>query len=258
MVAHPLCARWALFVDPVPQATQRCPAIRCRADSSVSGAWPEPAGRRRLPSVPTDLLLTDKTRETRDKLLRVARAVFEEDGFDVRERQPHRRAAPSVSRGTFYLYFESKEDIFRTLAEDDAGPGRRAAGPLDGADRPAARRSAARSPAFVVYYRGQRQDDGRPRAGGHLRPQLPVTAAGHAPGHRRAGRPVHQPACSAVAWSRPPSIPVRGDRPDRDGRPLRLRVARSSGRSSTRSRSVETLTRLWYQAIGGDMDAPDT
>jgi AcrR family transcriptional regulator len=100
--------------------------------------------------VPTDLLLTDRTRETRDKLLRIARGVFEEDGFDGASVSRIVEEA-NVSRGTFYLYFESKEDIFRTLAEtlltqvvelqrpgDDLPP------------RETIRRAIA---AFIVYYR---------------------------------------------------------------------------------------------------------
>ena len=67
--------------------------------------------------MPTDLLLTDRTRETRDRLLRVSRQVFEEDGFDGASISRIVEGA-NVSRGTFYLYFESKEDIFRTLAEE--------------------------------------------------------------------------------------------------------------------------------------------
>ena len=66
--------------------------------------------------MPTDLALTERTRETRDRLLRVAREVFEDDGFDGASISSIVEAA-GVSRGTFYLYFESKEDIFRTLAE---------------------------------------------------------------------------------------------------------------------------------------------
>jgi AcrR family transcriptional regulator len=50
-------------------------------------------------------------------LLRVAREVFEQDGFDGASVSRIVDEA-NVSRGTFYLYFESKEDIFRTLAED--------------------------------------------------------------------------------------------------------------------------------------------
>lgn len=66
--------------------------------------------------MPTDLQLTDRTRETRDKLLRTARSIFEEEGYDATSISAIVEAA-QVSRGTFYLYFQSKEDIFRTLAE---------------------------------------------------------------------------------------------------------------------------------------------
>ena len=65
--------------------------------------------------MPTDLVLTRRTQRTRDKLLRVARAVFEADGYDGASVARIVEDA-DVSRGTFYLYFESKEDIFRTLA----------------------------------------------------------------------------------------------------------------------------------------------
>jgi AcrR family transcriptional regulator len=67
--------------------------------------------------VPTDLQLTDRTRETRDKLLRTARTIFEQEGYDSTSISSIVEAA-QVSRGTFYLYFQSKEDIFRTLAQD--------------------------------------------------------------------------------------------------------------------------------------------
>ena len=83
--------------------------------------------------MPTDLLLTEGRGRRRDKLLRVARDVFEEDGFDGASVSRIVEGA-DVSRGTFYLYFESKEDIFRTLAEEPAGAGRRAAGPDGQAD----------------------------------------------------------------------------------------------------------------------------
>jgi AcrR family transcriptional regulator len=67
--------------------------------------------------VPTDLQLTDRTRETRDKLLRTARSIFEQEGYDATSISSIVEAA-QVSRGTFYLYFQSKEDIFRTLAQE--------------------------------------------------------------------------------------------------------------------------------------------
>jgi AcrR family transcriptional regulator len=67
--------------------------------------------------VPTDLQLTDRTRETRDKLLRTARSIFEQEGYDATSISSIVEGA-QVSRGTFYLYFQSKEDIFRTLAKE--------------------------------------------------------------------------------------------------------------------------------------------
>ena len=70
--------------------------------------------------MPTDLQLTDRTRETRDKLLRTARSIFEQEGYDATSISSIVEAA-QVSRGTFYLYFQSKEDIFRTLAESIQG-----------------------------------------------------------------------------------------------------------------------------------------
>ena len=95
--------------------------------------------------MPTDLLLTDRTRETRDKLLRVAREVFEEDGFDGASISRIVEGA-NVSRGTFYLYFESKEDIFRTLADELLKQVVELQRPLDQAWNRSPR-SAARSPA---------------------------------------------------------------------------------------------------------------
>ena len=99
--------------------------------------------------MPTDLLLTDRTRETRDKLLRVARDVFEEDGFDGASVSRIVDEA-SVSRGTFYLYFESKEDIFRTLAEDLLSQVVELQRPEATDPLETIRRTIA---AFVVYYR---------------------------------------------------------------------------------------------------------
>jgi AcrR family transcriptional regulator len=99
--------------------------------------------------VPTDLLLTDRTRETRNKLLRVARDVFEEDGFDGAS-VSRIVSESSVSRGTFYLYFESKEDIFRTLAEDLLSQVVELQRPDETDPIETIRRSIA---SFVVYYR---------------------------------------------------------------------------------------------------------
>ena len=59
--------------------------------------------------------LTTRGRRTRDALLEAARTVFEDVGFpDARVELITLQA--EVSYGTFYRYFESKEDIFRVLS----------------------------------------------------------------------------------------------------------------------------------------------
>jgi len=56
-----------------------------------------------------------KGERTRARLLEAAKHVFEEDGFlDARISDIAERAG--VSHGTFYTYFESKEEIFREVA----------------------------------------------------------------------------------------------------------------------------------------------
>ena len=57
--------------------------------------------------VPTEPTLTVRAQDTRDKLLRTARTVFEQDGYDTASVSRFVEQA-EVSRGTFYLYFESK------------------------------------------------------------------------------------------------------------------------------------------------------
>lgn len=60
--------------------------------------------------------LTDKGRRTRTRLLEAAQRVFERYGFiDVRVADIAKEAG--VAHGTFYTYFNSKEDIFRGVIE---------------------------------------------------------------------------------------------------------------------------------------------
>ncbi|WP_430334381.1 TetR/AcrR family transcriptional regulator [Rhodococcus sp. ACT016] len=68
------------------------------------------------PSSPPSVdALTARGRKTRDGLLDAARKVFEEVGFlDTRVEQIAQEAG--VSYGTFYRYFESKEDVFEELS----------------------------------------------------------------------------------------------------------------------------------------------
>ncbi|NUP26438.1 MAG: TetR/AcrR family transcriptional regulator [Nocardia sp.] len=59
--------------------------------------------------------LTPRGRKTRDALLDAARTVFETVGFlDARVEQIAQEAG--VSYGTFYRYFESKDDVFGELS----------------------------------------------------------------------------------------------------------------------------------------------
>jgi AcrR family transcriptional regulator len=81
-----------------------------------------------------------KGRRTRARLLEAGKAVFERDGF-LQARISDIAAEAGVSHGSFYHYFDSKEAIFREIAEEvevrlvsmddiahDAGPD---AGPID-------------------------------------------------------------------------------------------------------------------------------
>ena len=57
-----------------------------------------------------------KGAETRARLIEAAKKVFEEDGFlDARISDISKRA--KLSHGSFYHYFDSKEQIFREVAE---------------------------------------------------------------------------------------------------------------------------------------------
>ncbi len=58
--------------------------------------------------------LTDRGRRTRERLLRCARGVFEERGFDD-TRMSDLTDAAGVSHGTVYTYFDSKEAVLRAV-----------------------------------------------------------------------------------------------------------------------------------------------
>ncbi|ADP80546.1 TetR/AcrR family transcriptional regulator [Pseudofrankia inefficax] len=59
---------------------------------------------------------TSRGRQTRDQLLDAARVVFERDGF-LQARVADICDEAGVSHGSFYTYFVSKEEIFRTLVD---------------------------------------------------------------------------------------------------------------------------------------------
>lgn len=57
-----------------------------------------------------------KGRRTRARLLEAGKSVFERDGF-LQARITDIAAAAQVSHGSFYHYFDSKESLFREIAE---------------------------------------------------------------------------------------------------------------------------------------------
>jgi AcrR family transcriptional regulator len=58
-----------------------------------------------------------KGRRTRSRLLEAGKAVFERDGF-LQARITDIAAEAQVSHGSFYHYFDSKESLFREIAEE--------------------------------------------------------------------------------------------------------------------------------------------
>lgn len=107
------------------------------------------------PSVPAPVeTLTARGRKTRDALLDAARTVFETVGFpDTRVELISQEA--NVSYGTFYRYFESKEDIFRELSTRLFEDVHRRE-PTDPTLSPAARLVASNRSYYQAYRRNAR------------------------------------------------------------------------------------------------------
>jgi AcrR family transcriptional regulator len=78
----------------------------------VANAAPADPARRNDASAPR----SRKGEKTRARLIEAAREVFERDGF-LNARISDIAAAADLSQGSFYHYFESKEQIFREVAE---------------------------------------------------------------------------------------------------------------------------------------------
>jgi AcrR family transcriptional regulator len=204
--------------------------------------------------VPTDLLLTARTRETRDRLLRVAREVFSTYGFDGASVSRIVEGA-GVSRGTFYLYFESKEDIFRTLAEgllQQVVELQRPTGDVEPIE--VVRRSIA---AFVVYYRQ------------HARLMAVLEqVATHDESFRTLRRDMRRGVAERAllfiaALQRRGAVPATVD-PRYAATALTGMVDRFAyvwlvlEEDFDEPKVVDTLTTLWFQAIGGVVTGRDT
>ena len=202
--------------------------------------------------MPTDLLLTKKTRETRDRLLRVARAAFEDEGYDATSVSRIVEGA-DVSRGTFYLYFDSKEDIFRTLAEALLEQVVALQAPMEPADpHLAIHRSIG---AFVVYYR----DNARMMA---VLEQVATYDRSFRTLRRDMRRSIAERAIRFIAnLQRQGIVPATVD-PRYAATALTGMVDRFAyvwlvlEEDFDEEQVVDTLATLWFQAIGGVMDGP--
>ena len=95
---------------------------------------------RKRAAAPNNTPRSRKGERTRTRLLEAAKKVFEEDGFlGARITDISKRA--KLSHGSFYHYFDSKEEIFRELAQDQesrltAPPGERGAARSRNGDSP--------------------------------------------------------------------------------------------------------------------------
>ena len=84
-----------------PQAMARSRSVPARANATDDAPSKSPVRARGV--------------RTRAKLIDAARRVFERDGY-LEARVADIAAAAGVAHGSFYTYFDSKEDVFREMA----------------------------------------------------------------------------------------------------------------------------------------------
>lgn len=94
---------------------------------------------------------TERGRRTRELLVRVARVVFERDGY-LGTRVTDITAEAHVAVGTFYTYFSSKQDIFQAVVAD-VGDEVYAAGATTVVDRDPVRVIDQANRQFLRFYR---------------------------------------------------------------------------------------------------------
>jgi AcrR family transcriptional regulator len=81
-----------------------------RSPTTTRAKKPEPEVREKTPR-------GDKARRTRERITRAAEVVFVRDGYrDARIADIASQA--DVAHGSFYTYFDSKEDVFRVVASE--------------------------------------------------------------------------------------------------------------------------------------------
>lgn len=203
--------------------------------------------------MPADPPLTLKAQDTRDKLLRTARQLFERDGYDATSVSRIVEAA-EVSRGTFYLYFESKRHVFGALMDEIS------AGLVDlqttswrgggGPDRMI--RHAIET--YVVFYR----QHARMMA---VLEQLAAYDADCRALRLEMRRAVAQRAERFIATLQQRQVVPATVDPRYAALALTGMVDRFAyvwlvlGEDLEEHQVVENLTRLWYQAVGGEVEA---
>ena len=205
--------------------------------------------------MPTELPLTAKARGTRERLLTTARSVFESEGYDATSVSRIVEGA-GVGRGTFYLYFESKQHIFRTLAHEiQAGLVRLQDWPRTDGLRPEEGLGRAIR-TFVAFYRENARfmavleqvathDEGFRSLRLDMRRDVAQRAVKFVRDQQRRG------AADASLDARYAATALTG-MVDRFAY-----VWLILGEDFDEDQVVWNLTRLWYQAVGGRLDEPD-
>ncbi len=114
----------------------RSPSVSARARA------PEPA--------PAKSPVRARGLRTRAKLIDAARRVFERDGY-LEARVADIAAAAGVAHGSFYTYFDSKEDVFRGMASEVMAEFRTVLAEDDSGSAPERIRAAIRR--YLTFYR---------------------------------------------------------------------------------------------------------
>jgi AcrR family transcriptional regulator len=197
---------------------------------------------------------TPRGRRTREALIRAAREVFETQGF-IDARVADIADAASVAHGTFYTYFDSKEAIFKEVANALVGEMYLASRPgADVAHDPVTRIEAANRLYLRAYARNARMhaileqvstfDDYFRELRRDIRKVFIDRAAAGISRLQAEGLadPVLDPATTASAL---------GGMVEHFAH-LWLAL----GEPFEEELAVATLTRLWAQAIGLEMPAP--
>ena len=141
------------------------------------------------------------------EIIAAALASFAERGYAATKLEDV-AAAAGISKGTIYLYFPTKEDLFRAVVRQAVLPNLEAAEAQFAAHAGSSRRSAAGAGAALPATARQRPDRGAQAGRGRVR-QLPrhrpvLCRRGAAPGVR-PGRghphPRHRSAASSARWT---------------------------------------------------------